>query len=207
MQLQLSEAGGVTTGRHPPESPVTTNINNHSHPPESPGPWGSGSSLVLNFSPPGSDYLELRNRLRAQQVCLETCAVQGGLLSGTVQVRNLCFEKCVWVRVSSDCWGSFRDVPCSYLNNVYGRPDVDTFSFLVPVPVESSRRVQFCIQFQTSDQTFWDNNLGNNYELLVLDQNHSLVPGGGAGPGGSRGGAGPGAPGVPLRPRPQESGD
>ncbi|XP_035987951.1 protein phosphatase 1 regulatory subunit 3C-B isoform X2 [Fundulus heteroclitus] len=45
----------------------------------------SGSGLVLDFTPPSADYLDLRNRLKAQQVCLETCSVQDHLLSGTIQ--------------------------------------------------------------------------------------------------------------------------
>ncbi|XP_068585447.1 protein phosphatase 1 regulatory subunit 3C-B-like isoform X2 [Cebidichthys violaceus] len=126
------------------------------------------SGLVLDFTQPAADYLDLRNRLKAQQVCLETCSVQECLLSGTVQVRNLCFDKSVSVRITFDSWRSFLDIPCLYLNNVYGCPDTDTFSFsvLVPEVLEPSNRVEFCIQYQTQDHTFWDNNHGNNYWLV-----------------------------------------
>ncbi|KAG7218552.1 hypothetical protein INR49_020199, partial [Caranx melampygus] len=95
-----------------------------------------GSGLVLDFTQPAADYLDLRNRLKAQQVCLETL---------------------------------------SYLNNVYGCPDTDTFSFSVSVPehLESSSRVEFCIQYQTEDQIFWDNNHGNNYRLVVAEADGS----------------------------------
>lgn len=107
---------------------------------------------------------------------METCFVQERLVSGTVQVRNLCFEKSVSVRVTFDSWTSFEDVECQYLNNVYGCPDLDTFSFSLSVPeiLEPSNRVEFCIQYQTLDQTFWDNNQGNNYRLLLADPNGSL---------------------------------
>ncbi|XP_049916411.1 protein phosphatase 1 regulatory subunit 3C-B-like isoform X1 [Epinephelus moara] len=127
-----------------------------------------GSGLVLDFTPPAADYLDLRNRLKAQQVCLETCSVQEHLLSGTVQVRNLCFDKSVSVRITFDSWCSFQEVPCQYLNNVYGCPDTDTFSFSVSVPevLEPSNRVEFCIQYKTQDHTFWDNNQGHNYRLV-----------------------------------------
>ncbi|XP_029283587.1 protein phosphatase 1 regulatory subunit 3C-B-like [Cottoperca gobio] len=122
---------------------------------------------VLDFTQPAADYLDLRNRLKAQQVCLETCSVQERLLSGTVQVRNLCFDKSVSVRITFDSWQCFQDVPCFYLNNVYGCPDTNTFSFSVSVPesLEPSDKVEFCIQYRTPDHTFWDNNLGNNYRL------------------------------------------
>ncbi|XP_042253055.1 protein phosphatase 1 regulatory subunit 3C-B-like [Thunnus maccoyii] len=134
-----------------------------------------GLGLVLDFTQPAADYLDLRNRLKAQQVCLETCSVQDRLLSGTVQVRNICFEKSVSVRITFDSWRSFQDVPCHYLNNVYGCPDIDTFDFSVMVPeiLEPADRMEFCIQYQTRDRTFWDNNLGNNYRLVVTDPHGS----------------------------------
>lgn len=131
----------------------------------------SGPGLVLDFTQPAADYLDLRNRLKAQQVCLDTCAVQEHLLSGTVQVQNICFRKCVSVRITFDSWSSFEDVQCQYLNNVYGCTDTDTFSFSVPVPqnLDASSRVEFCIQYQTEDRVFWDNNHGNNYRLVVAE--------------------------------------
>ncbi|XP_015232526.1 PREDICTED: protein phosphatase 1 regulatory subunit 3C-B-like [Cyprinodon variegatus] len=131
----------------------------------------SGSGLVLDFTPPSTDYLDLRNRLKAQQVCLETCAVKDHFLSGTIQVRNICYEKSVLIRITFDSWSSFQDIKCQYLNNVYGCPDTDTFSFSVSVPQDmvSSTGVEFCIKYQTSDHTYWDNNLGNNYRLMTAD--------------------------------------
>lgn len=134
-----------------------------------------GSDLVLDFVQPAADYLDLRNRLKAQQVCLETCSVHKCLLSGTVQVRNLSFEKSVTVRITFDSWSSFQDVPCLYLNNIYGCPDIDTFSFSISAPevLEPSGTVEFCIQYQTQDHTFWDNNDGKNYRLVVVDLNSS----------------------------------
>lgn len=138
-----------------------------------------GPGLILDFIQPAADYLDLRNRLKAQQVCLETCSVQDRLLSGTVQVRNLSFDKSVSVRITFDSWCSFQDVPCLYLNNIYGCPDIDTFSFSVSVPelLQPSDTVEFCIQYQTQDHTFWDNNQGNNYGLVAVDPNGSPTRG------------------------------
>ncbi|XP_011618450.1 protein phosphatase 1 regulatory subunit 3C-B [Takifugu rubripes] len=127
--------------------------------------------LILDFVQPAADYLDMRNRLKSQQVCLETCSIQDRMLSGTVQVRNVSFEKSVSMRISFDSWRSFKDVVGLYLNNIYGCPDIDTFSFsvLIPEVLEPSHRVEFCIRYQTHDQTFWDNNRGENYRLVVAD--------------------------------------
>lgn len=152
LQFHLTEIEGATAGLH-------LGVRKDAQ--------DCGPGLVLDFTQPAADYLDLRNRLKAQQVCLETCSVQERLLSGSIQVRNLCFDKSVSVRITFDSWRSFQDVPCLHLNNVYGCPDTDTFSFSVLVPdvLEPSSRVEFCIQYQTRDHTFWDNNHGNNYRL------------------------------------------
>lgn len=164
LQFHLNELEGATARLHVGETEA--------------GPALPGSFLVLEFSQPAADYLDLRNRLKAQQVCLETCSVQDRQLSGTVKVRNLCFDKSVSVRITFDSWRSFQEVSCLYLNNLYGCPDTDTFSFSVPLPesLEPSNRVEFCIRYQTPDQTFWDNNHGNNYCLGVADPNSVQVP-------------------------------
>uniref|UniRef100_A0A1A8BW51 Protein phosphatase 1 regulatory subunit n=1 Tax=Nothobranchius kadleci TaxID=1051664 RepID=A0A1A8BW51_NOTKA len=158
LQFQLTEMEGATEGLHLEDLKDSTDF---------------GLGLVLDFTPPAADYLELRNRLKAQHVCLETCSVQDHLLSGTIQVENVCFEKSVLVRITFDSWNFFQDVDCRYLNNVYGCPDTDTFAFSVSVPqnLDSSSRVEFCIRYQTHNQTFWDNNLGNNYGLTTVDPN------------------------------------
>ncbi|XP_068161979.1 protein phosphatase 1 regulatory subunit 3C-B-like isoform X2 [Antennarius striatus] len=151
LQFHLSDMGGAT---------ASLQQGGNTAPP------AGGSGLVLAFTPPADDYLLLRSRLWAQQVCLETCRVRVRLLSGTVQVRNLSFEKWVSLRITFDSWRSFRDVPCQYLNNVYGCPDTNTFSFSVRIPeAPPPDAIQFCIQYRTPDQTFWDNHHGNNYRL------------------------------------------
>ncbi|XP_078135291.1 protein phosphatase 1 regulatory subunit 3C-B-like [Sander vitreus] len=154
LQFTLTEIEGAIAGLHRADN-------------DDAAACGPGLVLVLDFEPPAADYLDLRNRLRAQRVCLETCSVHQRLLSGTVQVQNLCFQKSVSVRITFDSWRSFQDVSCWYLNTAYGGPDIETFAFSVPVPeiLDPSDRVEFCIQYQTQDQTFWDNNHGKNYRL------------------------------------------
>lgn len=150
-----------------------------------PGAEDSGPHLILDFVQPAADYLDMRNRLKSQLVCLETCCVQDRTLSGTVQVRNVAFEKCVSVRITFDSWCSYRDVAGVYLNNVYGCPDIDTFSFSADVPevLGPSNLVEFCIQYQAGDQTFWDNNRGENYRLLAVDTGGRPGPEAGTVPG------------------------
>ncbi|XP_075934456.1 protein phosphatase 1 regulatory subunit 3C-B-like isoform X3 [Anarhichas minor] len=85
LQFHLIEVEGAATGPHLGDNKDAADC---------------GSGLVLDFTQPAADYLDLRNRLKAQQV------------------------------------------------------------------LEPSNRVEFCIQYQTQDHTFWDNNHGNNYRLV-----------------------------------------
>lgn len=133
----------------------------------------SERSLALDFNQPSADYLDFRNRLIQNSVCLENCSLQERSLTGTIKVRNVGFEKSVQVRVTFDSWLSFTDVECTFMNNVYGCQDTDTFAFVLELPayVPPHNRVEFCICFKVQGQTFWDNNDGKNYCLKHVGWN------------------------------------
>ncbi|XP_048843741.1 protein phosphatase 1 regulatory subunit 3C-B isoform X1 [Brienomyrus brachyistius] len=125
-------------------------------------------SLALDFPQPAADYLDFRNRLKKNFVCLENCTLQERSLAGTVKVKNISFEKMVQVRITFDTWKTFTDIDCTFMNNVYGCTDTDTFSFVVDLPstMPHDERVEFCVFYKTQDQTYWDNNDGKNYGLV-----------------------------------------
>ncbi|XP_015227262.1 PREDICTED: protein phosphatase 1 regulatory subunit 3C [Cyprinodon variegatus] len=127
----------------------------------------SPQSLALDFKQPSADYLDFRNRLIRNCVSLENCSLQERSLTGTIKVRNMGYEKSVQVRVTYDSWATFTDYDCTFLNNVYGCQDTDTFAFELDLPERTlpQNRVEFCICFKVQGQTFWDNNEGKNYPL------------------------------------------
>lgn len=139
-------------------------------------------SLALDFKQPSADYLDFRNRLIQNSVCLENCSLQERALTGTIKVRNIGFEKTVQVRITFDSWVSFTDVDCTFMNNVYSCQDTDTFAFVLELPssISSHHRVEFCICFKAQGQSFWDNNDGKNYTLKHVGWNgealNTLVP-------------------------------
>ncbi|CAM4646796.1 hypothetical protein PO909_011678 [Leuciscus waleckii] len=128
----------------------------------------SVQSRILNFPQPAADYLDFRSRLLKNLVCLENCTLQERALTGTIKVRNLVYDKSVHVRITFDTWKSFQDVECTFMNNVYGCQDTDTFSFAIELPgyVAPQNKVEFCISYRTGEQTYWDNNDGRNYGLV-----------------------------------------
>ncbi|CAJ1066850.1 protein phosphatase 1 regulatory subunit 3C-B-like [Xyrichtys novacula] len=124
-------------------------------------------SLALDFKQPSADYLDFRNRLIKNSVCLENCSLQERSLTGTIKVRNIGFEKSVLLRATFDSWASFTDIECTFMNNVYSCQDTDTFAFVLELPnhIPPSNRIEFCICFKAQNQIYWDNNDGQNYGL------------------------------------------
>ncbi|KAG7280300.1 hypothetical protein CRUP_026841 [Coryphaenoides rupestris] len=124
-------------------------------------------SLELDFQQPSADYLDFRARLLRNSLCLESCSLQQRSLTGTVKVRNLGFRKSVAVRITFDSWVSCSDTPCTFMNNVYGCQDTDTFAFSLELPahVSAQQRVEFCLCYWVEGQEFWDNNDGRNYTM------------------------------------------
>ncbi|XP_075222149.1 glycogen binding subunit 70E [Lycorma delicatula] len=130
-----------------------------------PEPWEP------TFPQPASNYLEFRNRLDEKNVSLENVIVKESEESviGTVKVRNLTFEKEVFVRSSTDCWSTHEDVFCTYVNNTPSVQGVkiiyDTFSFRITLPPKS-RLIEFCVCYRSELGEYWDNNDGKNYHIV-----------------------------------------
>ncbi|XP_048368071.1 protein phosphatase 1 regulatory subunit 3C-like [Sphaerodactylus townsendi] len=131
------------------------------------GPGLEMKKYVLDFSPPSADYSAFRSRLQSSFVSLESCVIQEKSLSGTIKVRNISYEKEVYVRITFDSWKTFQNISCQYMHNTYGYTDTDAFSFEValpktPVPCGST---EFCISFHCGTKVYWDNNQGENYRI------------------------------------------
>ncbi|XP_015502967.1 protein phosphatase 1 regulatory subunit 3D [Parus major] len=133
--------------------------------------------LVPDFQQP-ADCLDFSSRLQEQQVCLERVTSSDLGLSGTIQVRNVAFEKQVSVRYTFNQWESIHEVcarwDCS-IPEKNGQDQVDVFTFFLPVPpflLQLSTLVQFAARYQVNGQEYWDNNRGKNYTLSC--QTHPL---------------------------------
>lgn len=134
-----------------------------------PEPW------EVAFAQPASDYLDFRRRLDTANVSLENVIVRESeqAVVGTVKVRNLAFNKEVFVRVTSDGWRTHEDAFCTYVRNSPAAHGVtvlyDTFSFRITLPPRS-RRLEFCVCFRCEGTEYWDNNGGKNYIIMKKEQ-------------------------------------
>ncbi|KAI9146554.1 putative phosphatase regulatory subunit-domain-containing protein [Paraphysoderma sedebokerense] len=109
-------------------------------------------------------------------------------LQGTIQVRNLAYEKSVTVRFSTDQWRSYKEVKANYLNTAvqsgWGAPDIDRFGWEIEITADStiqshdkltlkpdsSVTIDFCARYDVNGTTYWDNNQGRNYQATIMRQ-------------------------------------
>ncbi|XP_077450529.1 protein phosphatase 1 regulatory subunit 3A [Stigmatopora argus] len=125
--------------------------------------------LSCLFAAPSSEE-ELERRLESQMVELEKVELLPGTSTfrGMVRVRNLCFGKSVYARITLDCWKSYFDLLADYVPGSSDRKtDGFTFQYTVVPPLDKEgSRVEFCLRYETSAGTFWANNRGMNYVMF-----------------------------------------
>ncbi|XP_061770559.1 uncharacterized protein LOC133561238 isoform X2 [Nerophis ophidion] len=125
--------------------------------------------LSCLFTAPSSSE-ELERNLEARMVDLESIELLPGTttLRGTVRVRNLCYSKAVYARITLDSWRSCFDLLADYVPGSSDRKtDRFTFQYTVVPPLEKEgTRVEFCLRYETSAGTFWANNMEMNYVVF-----------------------------------------
>ncbi|XP_005105568.1 protein phosphatase 1 regulatory subunit 3B [Aplysia californica] len=126
--------------------------------------------IRLCFSQPASDYLAFRDKISRNLVSLENVILRDYSVEGTIKVKNITFEKRVFVRLSLDEWESFEDFEGTFVPGPglsYSDP-YDTFSFTMEVSptFDVSKQLQFAVCFEENGQQHWDNNDGANYCIV-----------------------------------------
>ena len=134
----------------------------------------SSSSLVPMFNQPGS-FVNFYDLIRSRKVCLENAYMADrSTVRGTIRVQNLCMNKKVTVRYTTNNWMRSSDLEAAYVHAAAsGGADgfSDQFSFkLSTAPLAVGQRIQFCLRYEPMDHggEFWDNNDGKNYVFQCL---------------------------------------
>ncbi|XP_022251611.1 protein phosphatase 1 regulatory subunit 3C-B-like [Limulus polyphemus] len=124
-----------------------------------------------SFTQPASDYIEFRNKLELNCVSLENVIIKDDdQFTGTVKVKNLSFEKEVFIRITFDRWLSYQDAPAMFVpHGMECSSSYDTFSFSAAIPSSAAKFevIEFCVCFKNQTSEFWDNNGGSNYKLVL----------------------------------------
>mgnify|MGYP000379145296 FL=1 len=141
---------------------------------------GSGlPPFKLHFQQPASDYMAFREKIERSYVSLENVILRDYNVLGTIKVKNICYDKRVLVRCTFDSWKTSQDYEAKYVKPFGGGMAVnfDTFSFEFDIDSQTSNSqiVQFAVCFETPTGQHWDNNTGDNYQILPTDFNsHQL---------------------------------
>ncbi|VDK68091.1 unnamed protein product [Onchocerca ochengi] len=144
----------------------------------------TSASWVISFKQPASEYVKFRENLERGFVALENVVLKNEIchMVGTIKVKNIAFEKKVFVRITSDGWKSFLDRMATYQPS--SSKFYDTFSFDLELPTndcDPNARIEFCICFETGSsqddtkqQQYWDSNGGRNYVLTSQEAANSM---------------------------------
>ncbi|OTF69885.1 phosphatase 1 regulatory subunit 3C-like protein, partial [Euroglyphus maynei] len=82
------------------------------------------ATMRMLFVQPSSDPLNFMERVRANKICLENCLLSGPTGSNhvfkincIVRVLNVCFQKQVILRYTTNEWLTWTEVPATYVPN------------------------------------------------------------------------------------------
>lgn len=137
---------------------------------------------TVQFAQPASDYLAFRDKIQVNNVSLENVIVREGddTITGTIKVRNIAFDKEVFVRVTFDKWCTSQDIAASFAPSgiLSGNSQYDTFSFTLCIPHSAVKfeTVEFCVCYKCNGQEYWDNNNGENYKLAAVSSKDPSSP-------------------------------
>ncbi|CAC5411141.1 PPP1R3 [Mytilus coruscus] len=124
--------------------------------------------LIINFPQPSSDDELFMCLLEKNCVSLEKVIISDNKVFGTIKVKNIVYEKKVFVRVTFNDWSDFFDIECVYFPNESTFNDgIDTFNFEFNVPMELDLDsiIEFAVCFDIETQKYWDNRNGKNYQI------------------------------------------
>ncbi|OON22214.1 putative phosphatase regulatory subunit, partial [Opisthorchis viverrini] len=129
-----------------------------------------------DFLQPASQYYQFRQRIENGSVSLENINItqpseestsQLPSLSGTIKVKNMSFEKQVWLRLTTDNWHSYTDHMALYNPQLSGTrihtaSRFDTFTFHVKVTpqlptAEQCEKIEFAIRLGVQNDGSGDN--------------------------------------------------
>lgn len=106
-------------------------------------------------------------RVTERRVALHSFRADYDVISGTVCVANIAYEKRVSVRYTFDSWESFSDVTATYVDGS-NTGTTDLFRFSIQLPDSTGMKcsyVEFSLMFVAGTEVYWDSNFGSNYRV------------------------------------------
>lgn len=166
--LDLFSVRQVKDTDRPPNIPASATLDLNLDKEKSFSSLGAKQYQICFPQPGGS--ANFMHRVLTYFVCLENARVDSsrGLLTGTIRVKSVGFEKKVVVRITYNDWSTFFEITASYVQDSYdGTTDRFSFSAVFPNSMVANDRAQFAVRYEThTGVTYWDNNYGENYIVI-----------------------------------------
>lgn len=106
------------------------------------------------------DVRKIPDQNVALEDLVQTSTMHGLVISGSIQVSNLAYQKEVFVRLTRDGWRTYYDIAAQHQQTMNsGKTD----RFVFASCVAENDVVQFAICYGVNGAMFWDNNRGSNY--------------------------------------------
>lgn len=114
---------------------------------------------------------EISALTQSQYVCLSSINISDTNLSGSVYVLNVACDKQICVRYTIDGWSSFSETRAIFTRSVGSDGAIDAFSFFLALPydIPIGATCEFCIRYTVNNNSYWDNNGGQNYKLQCVE--------------------------------------
>lgn len=111
-------------------------------------------------------------KLYLKQICVVAYGLLGDTtLFGAIAVRNVSFEKKIFVRLTLDGWKTSSDVPAKFVQQEY-EGCIDRFFFTNAINEGSFQslapNIEFAVCYSANQKEHWDNNGGENFRFIPL---------------------------------------
>lgn len=126
-------------------------------------------TILLNFKSP-LPRKQFDDNVSISNVSLERTYCNRNGIYGRVQVKNIAFEKQIFVRYSFNSWRTILEQRASFIPGA-SVGNTDTFFFHIPPPCvrkSNENKLEFAISYKVDGEIYWDNNFGDNYRLIYI---------------------------------------
>uniref|UniRef100_A0AC34QVS9 CBM21 domain-containing protein n=1 Tax=Panagrolaimus sp. JU765 TaxID=591449 RepID=A0AC34QVS9_9BILA len=133
-------------------------------------------NIIYGKSRSFNQQVNMFEMLDEQKVALDNVLLQNDhcKMMGTIKVKNIVFEKHVFVRCTFDDWKNFSDCLAVYQTSLTSLYDIFGFEIKIPINDNDVNKIEFCVLYNAEGKNYWDSNDGKNYSLTFTK--HTTKP-------------------------------
>ena len=172
LRLAKSQSSVNSSSPSPFDLPTITNrLSSSSSLPNTPIKPANQYNLVSKYFTCPTNIISL---IYERQILLECLYTKDSIAYGTVRVHNFAYDKHVFARITGNEWETFQDIQAWHSMN-YSNDNTDSFTFEIRLgkyndDTKVPKYIYFAVCLKAMGKEYWDNNVGWNYILEVLER-------------------------------------